>query len=606
MKLSDYVMQFVAEQGVKHVFMLPGGGAMHLNESLGRRTDLQFVCTLHEQAAAIAAEAYAKVTNGLGVAMVTTGPGGTNAITGLAGAWLDSMPCLFISGQVKRADLKRDSGVRILGVQEIDIVSLVSTITKYAVTVEDPSTIRYHLEKALHLALSGRRGPVWIDIPLDVQGAQIDAANLAGFVPPSAANGLDDMVAAQVKELLDLLRSATRPVIVAGNGVRIAGAVTGFHQALQKLQIPVLTTWLGMDLVSETDPLYAGRPGSIAPRGANFALQNSDLLLVIGSRLDMALTGYAHDKLARQAIKVMVDIDESEIRKMKTTIHLPIVSDAAIFLRELNRQLDQTSPKRYDDWVQRCQDWKRRYPIVQPEYRERRRRVSMYCFSEALSAELTSEDVVASGSSGSAVELFLLAFQVKENQRVFHTRGLGAMGFGVPASIGACLGAGGRRTVCVDGDGSFQMNVQELETLRRLQLPVKLFVINNEGYASIRSAQRSYFHHLVAADSTSGLSLPDVKKVAAAYGLPFTRISNQQDLRHQIRSVLDIPGPVVCEVLAVVDEERAPRLSSTQRPDGSMVSMPLEDLWPFLDREELRANMFIPTLDDELEAGGPT
>ena len=598
MKLSDFVMQFVAEQGVKHVFMLPGGGAMHLNESLGRRPDVDFVCTLHEQAAAIAAEAYAKVTNGLGVAMVTTGPGGTNAITGLAGAWLDSMPCLFISGQVKRADLKGDSGVRILGVQEIDIVSLVSSITKYAVTVEDPSTIRYHMEKALHLALSGRRGPVWIDVPLDVQGAQIDPANLTGFTPPQAPRGLDNAVEAQVKELLGLLRSATRPVIVAGNGIRIAGAVKEFHQALQTLQVPVLTTWLGMDLVSETNPLYAGRPGSIAPRGANFALQNSDLMLVIGSRLDMAFTGYAHDKLARQAIKVMVDIDEAEIRKMKTTIHLPIVSDAALFLRELNRQLGQTSPQRYDDWVQRCQDWKRRYPIMQPEYRERQKRVSMYCFSEALSAELTSEDVVASGSSGSAIELFLLGFEVKENQRVLHTRGLGAMGFGVPASIGACSGAGGRRTVCVDGDGSFQMNVQELETLHRLQLPVKIFVINNGGYASIRAAQRSYFNHLVAADSTSGLSLPDVKKVTAAYGLPFARIANQQDLRDQIRSALDTPGPVVCEVLAAVDEERAPRLSSAQRPDGGMVSKPLEDLWPFLDREEFRANMIVPQLDD--------
>ena len=598
MKLSDYVVQFVAEQGVRHVFMLPGGGAMHLNESLGRRPDLQFVCTLHEQAAAIAAEAYAKVTNGLGVAMVTTGPGGTNAITGLAGAWLDSMPCLFISGQVKRADLKGDSGVRILGVQEIDIVSLVSSITKYAVTVEDPSTIRYHMEKALHLALSGRRGPVWIDIPLDVQGAQIDPANLTGFAPPQAPRGLAGVVAVQVKELLGLLRSATRPVIVAGNGIRIAGAVEEFHQALQTLQVPVLTTWLGMDLVSEANPLFAGRPGSIAPRGANFALQNSDLMLVIGSRLDMAFTGYAHEKLARQAIKVMVDVDEAEIRKMKTTIHLPIVCDAAIFLRELNRQLGHISPQRYDDWVQRCQDWKRRYPIMQPEYRERLQRVSMYCFSEALSAELTSEDVVASGSSGSAIELFLLGFQVKENQRVFHTRGLGAMGFGLPASIGACLGAGGRRTVCVDGDGSFQMNVQELETLHRLQLPVKVFVINNAGYASIRAAQRSYFNHLVAADSTSGLSLPDVEKVAAAYGLPFARIANQQDLRDQIRSALDTPGPVVCEVLAAIDEERAPRLSSAQRPDGGMLSKPLEDLWPFLDRDEFHANMIIPPLDD--------
>jgi acetolactate synthase I/II/III large subunit len=596
MKLSDYVLQFVADQGVKHVFMLPGGGAMHLNESLGQRTDVEFVCNLHEQAAAIAAEAYAKVTNRLSVLMVTTGPGGTNAVTGVASAWLDSMPCLVLSGQVKRADLKRDSGVRILGVQEIDIVSIVDSFTKYAVTIEDPSTIRYHLEKAVYLANADRRGPVWIDIPLDVQAAQIDPAELHGFTPP--VTNVDVGLPAQVRELLGLLRSSERPVVVAGSGIRAAGAVNEFRQAIEALQIPVLTTWLAMDLLPETDPLFAGRPGSIAPRGANFALQNSDLMLVIGSRLDMALTGYAHDNLARQAIKVMVDIDEAEIRKMKTTVHLSVVADAGAFIRELNNQLGDATLPRYGAWVERCQDWKERYPIVQPEYRELREGVSTYCLSEALSEELDSGDIVASGSSGAGIELFLLTFKVKENQRVLHSRGLGAMGFGLPASIGACLGAGGRRTICVEGDGSFHMNVQELETIRRLQLPIKMFVINNNGYASIRASQENYFQHLVAADSTSGLSLPDVKKVAEAYGLPSLSITNQQDLHRQIREVLESPGPVVCEVMAPAEEQRAPRLSSMQRPDGSMVSKPLEDLWPFLDREEFRSNMIIPPLDD--------
>jgi acetolactate synthase-1/2/3 large subunit len=595
-KLSDYVMQFVAEQGVKHVFMLPGGGAMHLNESLGRRTDIEFVCNLHEQAAAIAAEAYAKVTNKLSVAMVTTGPGGTNAVTGVASAWLDSMPCLVLSGQVKRDDLKRDSGVRILGVQEIDIVSIVDSITKYAVTIEDPSTIRYQLQKAVHLALDGRRGPVWIDIPLDVQAAQIDPTRLPEFSPPVKVG--DANLSAQVGELIGLLRSSERTVVVAGSGIRAAGAVSEFRQAVESLHVPVLTTWLGMDLLPEDHPLFAGRPGSIAPRGANFALQNSDLMLVIGSRLDMALTGYAHDKLARSAVKVMVDVDEAEIRKMKTTVHLPVVADAGDFLRELNRQLAESRVLRRNDWVERCQGWKRRYPVVQPEYRELREGVSTYCLSEAISEELGSEDIVASGSSGAGVELFLLAFQVKENQRVLHSRGLGAMGFGLPASIGACLGAGRRRTVCVDGDGSFQMNAQELETARRLQLPIKLFVINNNGYASIRSSQGNYFKHLVAADPSSGLTLPDVKEVARAYGVPALSITSQQDLRRQVRAVLETPGPVVCEVMAPSAEERAPRLSSMQRPDGSMVSKPLEDLWPFLDREEFHSNMIIPPLED--------
>lgn len=596
MKLSDFVMQFVAEQGVRHVFMLPGGGAMHLNESLGRRSDLEFVCNLHEQAAAIAAEAYAKVTNGLGVLMVTTGPGGTNAITGVASAWLDSMPCLVLSGQVKRADLKRDSGVRILGVQEMDIVTIVDSITKYAVTIEDPTTIRYHLEKATYLASEGRRGPVWIDIPLDVQASQIDPARLPAFTPPEVESAPN--LRAEVGDLLRLLRAAERPVILAGNGIRAAGAVEEFRLAVDKLQVPVLTTWLGIDLLPDRDPLFAGRPGSIAPRGANFALQNSDLLVVIGARLDMALTGYAHDKFARGAVRVMVDIDEAEIRKMRMMVHLPIVADARAFIQELNCQLVDAQLPSYLDWVQRCQDWKQRYPVVQPEYRELSDGVSTYCLSEAISQELKAGDIVVSGSSGAAIELFLLAFQVKENQRVLHSRGLGAMGFGLPASIGACLGASRQRTICIEGDGSFQMNVQELETIRRLQLPIKLFVINNNGYASIRSSQENYFQHLVAADTTSGLTLPNLRKIADAYELPWRSITNQVELRRQIRQVLDVPGPVVCEVMAPLEEQRAPRISTMQRPDGSMASKPLEDLWPFLDREEFRSNMITPPLDD--------
>lgn len=596
MKLSDYVMQFIADQGVRHVFMLPGGGAMHLNESLGRRDDIEFVCNLHEQASAIAAEAYAKLTNGLGVVMVTSGPGGTNAITGIASAWLDSMPVMVISGQVKRADLKRDSGVRILGVQEVDIVSIVDTITKYAVTIEDPSTIRYHLEKALHLALAGRRGPVWIDIPLDVQGAQIDPAILDGY--SAQPDPPDDRLPSHVAELVSLIRASERPVIVAGSGIRAAGAVDAFHQAIEKLQIPVLTTWLAMDLMPDVHPLFAGRPGSIAPRGANFALQNADLMIVIGSRLDMAFTGYAHDKLARQAIKVMVDVDEAEIRKMKTQVHLPIVADAGDFLDELNRQLMDAMLPSDQDWARRCQAWKERYPVVQPEHRALRNGVSTYHLSEALAAELSDDDIVASGSSGAGIELFLLAFQVAGRQRVLHSRGLGSMGFGLPASIGACLGSGQQRTICVEGDGSFHMNAQELETIRRLQLPIKVFVINNNGYASIRASQENYFQHAVAADPSSGLTLPDVKGLAAAYGIQTLTISNQEDLRGQLRAVLNTPGPVVCEILAPLEEEREPRLSTMQRPDGSMVSKPLEDLWPYLDREEFKANMIIEPLSE--------
>jgi acetolactate synthase I/II/III large subunit len=599
MKLSDYVVRFIADQGVQHVFMLAGGGAMHLNDSLGRCDRLQYVCNLHEQACSIAADAYARTTGGLGVAMVTTGPGGTNTVTGVAGAWLDSSPVLFISGQVKRADLKRDSGVRILGVQEIDIVSIMDSITKYAVTVEDPESIRYHLEKAVHLALSGRRGPVWIDIPLDVQAAQIDLAKLAGFEESedSGRASVAPELCEKVSRLVEMLNSARRPVLLAGNGIRAAGAERAFLEVAERLEIPVLTTWLSLDLIPDDHPLNFGRPGSLAPRGANFTLQNSDLLLVVGARLDMAMTAYAHDRLARAAVKIMVDIDPAEIAKMKTEIHLPIVADAGAFFAELGAQCTGLRTRGWPDWLNRCRKWKARYPLVLPEHRNLPGNISMYHFSEVLSDELAAGDVITPGSSGFAIEIFLLCLKTKRDQRCFHSRGTGAMGVALPATIGAAVGSG-RRTISVDGDGGFQMNVQELATVQRLGLPIKLFVINNQGYASIRASQLGYFHRLAGADSTSGVTLPDLCAVARAYGLPFNRITEKTGLREQVRDVLEAPGPVVCEVVVAPDEERIPRASSYIKADGSMGSKPLEDLYPFLDREEFASNMLIERLDD--------
>lgn len=602
MKLSDYVMQTIARAGVKHVFMLPGGGAMHLNDSLGRCEGLEYICNLHEQASAIAAEAYARVTNNLGVAMVTTGPGSTNAVTGVAGAWLDSTPVLFLSGQVKRADLKGSSGLRMLGVQEIDIVSIVASITKYAVTIIDPATIRYHLEKAIHLARSGRRGPVWLDIPLDVQAASIDPDAQRGFDPheeSDARTGSAIDLREKVNRVVAMLHEAERPVLLAGNGVRLAGAADRFLSLVDRLGIPVLTTWLGLDLIADDHPLHFGRPGGIAPRGANFTLQNSDLLLVIGARMDMALTAYAHDRLARGARKIMVDIDATEIAKMRTPIHLPVVADAGDFIDELMRRVSTAGTFRREAWIERCRDWRERYPLVQPSHRESENGVSMYHFSEVLSDELQADDIVSPGSSGFASELFLLNLKVKRGQRVFHNRGTGAMGFGLPASIGACIASGRRRTVCVDGDGGFQMNIQELATVASHALPIKFFVVNNRGFASIRASQRNYFDLLVGADDTSGLRLPDVRRVAAAYGLPTTCIDSTAHLRARVREVLDSAGPVVCEVHVPADEQRAPRVASAQRADGSMVSKPLEDLWPFLDRDEFLSNMIVPALEEE-------
>jgi acetolactate synthase-1/2/3 large subunit len=600
MKLSDYVIGFVADLGVKHVFLVTGGGAMHLNDSLSRRKDIEFVCNLHEQASAIAAENYSKGKNHLGVALVTTGPGATNAITGLVGAWLDSTPCMFISGQVKRADrmLHADGtplGVRQVGVQEVDIVPIVQSVTKYAVTITDPQTVRYHFEKAAHLAVTGRPGPVWLDIPLDVQAYPIDVDRLPGFDRPELAARPGGNLDQWVTETILALNRSARPLLLAGNGIRLSRAEKEFRELLDVLNIPLETTWLAIDLIGDDYPLFVGRPGSIAPRGANFAVQNCDFLLAIGARLDRVITGFNPETFAGHAHKVVVDIDPAELAKFGDTVHVKACADAGAFMRALLARRSEIRPDNRLPWKQQCADWKARYPVVQPEHRKPDGPVSVYYFADVLSDALGPDDYIVSGSSGSAIELFLLALRVKDGQRVFHTTALGAMGFGIAASIGACLAGDRRRTVCVDGDGGFQFNIQELETVSRLQLPIIFFVMNNDGYASIRASQTAFFGEpRIGCDRRTGQSLPDICSVARAYGLATDVIHDQSNLRAEIQRVLNRPGPVVCDVHVILDEVRMPRLSSVQLADGSFVSKPLEDLWPFLDREEFRSNMLVP------------
>jgi acetolactate synthase-1/2/3 large subunit len=614
MKLSDYVVRFVAEQGVKHVFLVTGGGAMHLNASLASEKRLIAVCNLHEQASAIAAENYSKATNNLGVCMVTTGPGGTNAITGLAGAWLDSTPTLFISGQVKRPDRAFDNenkplGMRQVGVQEVDIVSIVKPITKYAVTVLKSNDIRYHLEKAVYMARTGRPGPVWIDIPLDVQASPIDdPATLPRFDSAElAAIDSNRLATSDLNEkavaILAELNQAERPIVLIGNGVRLSRAEAEMQQLLRLLDIPVEVTWLAIDLVADDDPLYVGRPGTIAQRGANFAIQNCDFLLSIGCRLDRVVTGYAPERFARAACKVMVDIDSTELNKMQGTVRYPICADAGDFMRAMLAQASSVQRKNRTAWKQRCAEWRTRYPLVLPEHKSTEGRVSVYNFAEVMSGILNEGDFCISGSSGTGIELFLLAFRTKRRQRIFHTTALGAMGFGIPASIGAGLvGAAEdtkRNIICVDGDGGFQFNIQELETIARLELPIKFFVLNNQGYGSIRASQTAFFGaSMIGCDAATGQTLPDVRRVAEAYGIATDVITTQHNLADEIRRILATPGPVVCDVHIVLDEIRRPRLSSVQLSDGSFVSKPLEDLWPFLDREEFKANMLIETIEE--------
>jgi acetolactate synthase-1/2/3 large subunit len=606
MKLSDYVVRFIADQGVKHVFLVTGGGAMHLNQSLGAEPSIEPVCNSHEQASAMCAEGYAKATNHLGVCMVTTGPGGTNAVTGVAGAWLDSTPTLFISGQVKRPDRMFDKqgnplGMRQLGVQEVDIVSIVRPITKYAVTVLEPADIRYHLEKAVYLAMHGRPGPVWIDIPLDVQAAPIaDPSTLRGFDPaeiPQPPNASD--LKHEVRKLIEKLNQAKRPLLFAGNGIRLAHAEREFEQLRALLRIPTVATWCAADLVPSTDPTYVGRPGSVAARGANFALQNSDFLLAVGVRLDFAITGYAPQNLAREAHKIAVDIDPAELKKLDPYLQQPICADARAFLQELLSQSAALRPKQRSAWDARCADWKTRYPVVSDEHRKPEGRVSIFNLAEVIGAESTPDDLLVSGSSGSGIEIFLLACPTRNRQRIYHTAGLGAMGYGLPMSLAVSLGCQRRRTILVDGDGGFQFNIQELETASRLKLPVKFFVLNNDGYASIRASQTGYFGKpSIGCDSRTGLTVPSLAKIADAYNIRSVLIADQKSLREDVRRALAIEGPVLIDVHVIPDEIRAPRLQSYQKPDGSMVSRPLEDMFPFLPREEFLANMIVKPLED--------
>lgn len=593
-KLSDYVAQRIAGMGVKHVFLLAGGGAMHLVDSFGRNPEIEYVCNLHEQACSIAAEAYGQYTNNLGVALVTTGPGGTNAITGLAGAWLDSTPCMFISGQVKRADLMAGRGVRQMGFQELDIVRIVESITKYAVTVTDPLSIKYHMDKALHLARSGRPGPVWIDIPLDVQSALIDENELEGYTAQSVQPEDSEKIGRQVASAIELLNESDRPVILVGNGVRAATAPDDLNSLFEILHIPVLTTWKAADIIPDGHPLYIGRPGSVGQRAANFAQQNSDFILIIGARLDLGQTGYNHANFAASAKKVMIDIDPAEIRKMDMKIDIPVCADAGTAVREFIRQSGPIARKDRSAWWERCLDWKARYPVILPEYWNERDGVSTYVLVDVLSDEMSAEDLLVPGSSGTCSEVTMQAFRVKPGMRTFNTQGLGSMGFGISASIGGCLASGRKRTVCVDGDGGFQMNIQELETIRRLNLPIKFFILNNRGYASIQATQQNYFDgFFVGSNRESGMTLPDVRKMARAFGLKSASIESHRNIRAKVRQILQLEGPVVCDVTISPNQTTSPRISSAKNEDGTMSSRPLEDLWPFLDRDEFKKNMLV-------------
>ena len=588
--VADYIFQFLADRGIRDVFLVTGGGAIFLDDALRRQTRLKPLSCHHEQAAAMAAEAHARISGLPGVACVTTGPGGVNALNGVFGAWTDSIPMIVVSGQVKRemiAGSYPDLGMRQLGDQEIDIVSLVRGITKYAVLVDQPEKVRYCLERAWYEARSGSPGPVWLDVPIDVQSAAVDPEGLPGFEPPTPPAGADGSLAGAVREVVDRLLTARRPVLLAGTGVRLAGALEVFEATVKRLGIPVTTAWTH-DLIASDDPHYCGRQGTIGTRAGNFTVQNADLLLVVGARLTVRQVGYNWQAFAPGAFKAVVDVDEAEFRRPFVRIDLPIKADAGQFLTELIRALDAAEhrPERHADWLAWCRQLVGQYPAVREGQRSGVRPINPYHFVERLFEQLAPDDVVACGDATATIVPFQAA-RIQRGQRVFSNSGSASMGYDLPAAVGAAVARQGRRVICLAGDGSLQMNIQELATVRHHRLPVKLFVLDNGGYVSIRTTQENFFGATIGSGPDDGVSFPDYAAVAAAYGIPAVRLVEPTALDETIAEVLAADGPIVCHVLLDPEQGFEPRIKSRAMPDGTIVSPALDDMFPFLDPEEM-------------------
>lgn len=595
-RVADYIAEYIFQLGVQDVFMVSGGGMMFLSDGLAMHPKLRVICTHHEQAAAMATVGYAKYTERFGVAYITTGCGGTNALTGLLDAWQDNVPCIFISGQCKRKETIRNSGLplRQFGVQEADIIALAQPLTKYAVMVNDPTEIAWHLDKAVHLARSGRPGPVWLDIPMDVQAAVIDETSLKRFDPTSEPAGYSlDPEPTAIASVAELLAAAKRPLIVAGQGIRLAGAIPALRKFVETKQIPVVASRLGIDMLPSDHPLFIGRIGNKGDRAGNFAVQNADLLLVIGSRLSVSSTGHEYQTFAREAKIVIVDIDPVEHRKNTVRMDLFINADAGRFL---DKFVDAPHPDS-SVWNMKCLEWKNKWPVCLPEYAESEA-VNLYYFIDCLTRMMKKDAAIVS-DAGSAFYVVSQGGMFSDDQRYITSGGQADMGFSLPAAIGVCAARSRGEVLAVTGDGSFQMNIQELQTIVHNRLPVKLFVWNNDGYLSIRASQSKFFEgRFIGTDSTSGVSFPDTGKIAAAYGIKFFRVNRSSELKLVLNEVLAYDGPAICEVMCIRDQEIVPSVSSWKKPDGTMVSRPLEDMYPFLDRDEFQQEMIVRPLDD--------
>lgn len=610
-RLADYVVEFLKKKGVTDCFTVVGGGAMHLNDAFGHAEGIHCTYNHHEQACAIAAESYARLENKIAAVCVTTGPGGTNAITGVVGGWLDSIPMFIVSGQVRYDTTARYGQqftdglpLRAVGDQEFDIVKSVECMCKYAVMLENAADIRYVLERAWHLAVTGRPGPVWLDIPLNFQGMEIETDDLRGYDAEEDDAQLPPRVTEDViEQILDQIAAAKRPVIYAGNGIRLSGGFPVFRRVAERLGVPVVTYWNSVDLIEDEHPLYCGRGGNMGDRPGNFAVQNADLLLAIGTRISIRQVGYNWKTWAREAKVIMVDIDRAELKKPTLHVDMPVWADARDFLEALERgaQKQATPVSGEDWWREQCLHWKRKYPVtLERHWKENGETANVFAFVRYLSEHLPENSLTAV-SNGACCVVGHQNWCMKKGTRFIINSAIASMGYGLPAAIGLCIAAGGRDTICLEGDGSIMMNLQELQTVVTNELPIKLFLINNQGYHSIRQTQNNLFHEhskVGIGPESHDLSFPDYEKIAGAFALPYFSAHSNEEMKKTVEKVLAQPGFVFCEIFTDTEQPWEPKSATRRLPDGRLVSPPLEDLAPFLDRDELRENLFIQPIEE--------
>lgn len=598
-RVSDYIADFLVSKGIDQVFCVCGGGSMHLNDSFGHHSKINCVYNHHEQASAMAAEGYARVHNKMAITCVTSGPGAINALNGVVGAYQDSIPMIVLSGQTKTTLTMKYNGLqlRTLGNQEVDIVSALRNMVKYAEMIMDPMKIRYCLEKAYITAISGRPGPCWLDIPLDIQGKYIETDNLEGY---NAESQTKQDYSAIAKQILEKFKNAKRPVFYAGNGIRLSNGVELFHHLIETLKIPVVTCWNSIDLMATDDKYYCGRGGVMGDRAGNLAVQNSDFLLCIGTRLNIYQVGFDVKTWARSAYSVVVDIDPEELKKTIMRADLPVCADASAIMAALLAEYQNVEKNDTTKWVQQCVTWKNNYPVVQKRQYEEKERTNVYAFIDKLS-HLLPENNITVVANGSASVVGSQTYYLKDGDRFIMNCALSSMGYALPASIGACVANDRKSIVCVEGDGSIMMNLQELQTIVTNKLPIKIFLINNNGYQQVRLTQNNIFHNgLVGQGPDSGdLGFPDFQKLAVAFGIPYVKINNNDELEAGIKKALGEQSYVLCEVITSSTQIFEPKSATKRLPDGTLVSPPLEDLAPFLPREELEKNMYIPLLPEK-------